>query len=332
MSAQQQVTLSCTPPRPHHCAIPSPLLSLGKADVNGSRHHVTLVENGEDALALRVHLIRAARRSIEMQNFILRKDDTGELVLNELLGAARRGVRVRLLLDQMFSLSDARYLVLLSMAHANFEVRFYNPSFYKARMAKHDWVSGIACCFRRVNQRMHNKLLAVDDVVGLIGGRNVADRYFDFDTSYDFKDRDVLVYGATAVDMRESFDGFWESPETVPVQHLRDVARELLENEPREPPPFAPVSRLQPVLEAAEDPDVLRALFVDSAFEVERLAYFSDRPRKQAPDGEGVEDITPELYNVLDSARRSVVIQSPYMVLSKRAREMFRALRKRNPS
>jgi phosphatidylserine/phosphatidylglycerophosphate/cardiolipin synthase-like enzyme len=332
VSAQQQVTLSCTPPRPHHCAIPSPLLSLGKADVNGSRHHVTLVENGEDALALRVHLIRAARRSIEMQNFILRKDDTGELVLNELLGAARRGVRVRLLLDQMFSLSDARYLVLLSMAHANFEVRFYNPSFYKARMAKHDWVSGIACCFRRVNQRMHNKLLAVDDVVGLIGGRNVADRYFDFDTSYDFKDRDVLVYGATAVDMRESFDGFWESPETVPVQHLRDVARELLENEPREPPPFAPVSRLQPVLEAAEDPDVLRALFVDSAFEVERLAYFSDRPRKQAPDGEGVEDITPELYNVLDSARRSVVIQSPYMVLSKRAREMFRALRKRNPS
>ena len=92
---------------------------------------------------LRLHLIRAARDYIDLQNFILRKDATGELFLNELLGAARRGVKVRLLLDQMFSFSDAEYLVLLTMTHENLEVRFYNPSFDKAKMAKHDWLTGM---------------------------------------------------------------------------------------------------------------------------------------------------------------------------------------------
>jgi len=107
VTAQREVALSCLPQTAGRCAIASPVLELGDADVRQGKHHVTLVEYGEDALKLRVHLIRAARRSIDMQNFILRKDDSGELVLNELLEAARRGVRVRLLLDQMFSVSDA---------------------------------------------------------------------------------------------------------------------------------------------------------------------------------------------------------------------------------
>ena len=138
------------------CADPSPLLELGEKSRQEGRHHVTLVEFGEDALKLRLHLVRSARERIDVQNFILRKDMTGELFLNALLDAARRGVKVRLLLDQMFSFSDAEYLVLLTMTHSNLEVRFYNPSFDKAKMAKHDWLTGLACCFRRVNQRMHN--------------------------------------------------------------------------------------------------------------------------------------------------------------------------------
>ncbi|MBT8051104.1 MAG: phospholipase D family protein, partial [Gammaproteobacteria bacterium] len=76
-------------------------------------------------------------------------------------------------------------------------------------MAKHDWLTGIACCFRRVNQRMHNKLLVVDELVGVTGGRNVADRYYDFDTNYEFKYRDVIVFGGTASDMHDSIDWFW---------------------------------------------------------------------------------------------------------------------------
>jgi phosphatidylserine/phosphatidylglycerophosphate/cardiolipin synthase-like enzyme len=305
---------------------------LGAHAARERQHLLTLIEYGENALELRVHMIRAARKSVELQNFILRADDTGELILNELLDAARRGVRVRLLLDQMFSFSDVERLVLLTMAHSNFEIRFYNPSFHKAKMAKHDWISGMACCFRRVNQRMHNKLLVVDDLVGVIGGRNVADRYFDFDTNYEFRDRDVLIYGPAVPEMPISFDWFWNSPKTVPVQHLRDVARELLAATPSALPDYQPAKRLLPLLERVADRDHIQTVFVEPAYRVARLEYFSDRPRKQAfPEDAPKKDLTRELYEILISARQSVVIQSPYMVLSTRAREVFSRLREKNP-
>lgn len=328
----QETGQSCFPRQLDRCALASPLLELGQANSLSGRHHVTLVEYGADALKLRLHLLRAARETIDVQNFILRKDVTGELFLHELLDAARRGVRVRLLLDQMFSFSDAEYLVLLTMTHKNLEIRFYNPSFNKAKMAKHDWLTGVACCFRSVNQRMHNKLQVIDDVVGVTGGRNIADRYFDFDTNYNFKDRDVVVFGETAASMRESFDWFWNSPRTVPVQYLRDVANELLNSEPEVLAEYHPPARLQSLLSELDEPARMHALFIEPAFAVERLRYFSDVPRKHG-DGEGGdgEDITRELYGVLYSAQESVLIQSPYMVLSRRARVVFRELRDRNP-
>lgn len=332
VNASREIGLACLPGKIDRCAATSPLRELGKVNTIGGRHHLTLVEFGEDALVLRIHMIRAAQRYIELQNFILRGDETGLLVLNELLDAARRGVKVRLLLDQMFSFSDAQYLVRLAMAHVNLEIRFYNPSFHKAKMAKHDWISGIACCFRRVNQRMHNKLLVIDDVVGVIGGRNIADRYFDYDTSYDFKDRDVVVFGATARTMRGSFDWFWEAPFTVPVQHLRDVAAEILRKGSVREEPFQPAQRLLPLLQKVRDSGYLSDVFVKQAFEIERLQYFSDLPRKHAVPEEPVsQQVTRQLYDLILSARHSVVIQSPYLVLSRKARKVFRQLRDDNP-
>lgn len=328
----QQTVETCSRSETDRCAVASPLLDLGHANARDDRHHVTLVEFGADALELRLHLIRSARERIDVQNFILRKDATGELFLNELLNAARRGVKVRLLLDQMFSFSDAKYLVLLTMTHRNMEIRFYNPSFNKAKMAKHDWLTGLACCFRSVNQRMHNKLQVVDDVVGVIGGRNIADRYFDFDTNYEFKDRDVIVFGGTAKSMHESFEWFWNSPRTVPVQHLRDVAKELLDSEAPVLGDYQPPPRLLPLLQSLNDAGRMHAMFVAPAFTVQRLRYFSDVPRKHgAGGGSPAEDVTRELYDVLYSARRSILVQSPYMILSKRAREVFSDLRKHNP-
>lgn len=332
VTEHQETGLSCPPENRDRCARPSPVLELGRQARQDGSHPLTLVEFGEDALMLRVHMIRAARSYVDLQNFILRGDDTGQLILHELLAAARRGVKVRLLLDQMFSFSDVEYLMQLTMAHSNFEIRFYNPSFYKAKMANHDWINGMACCFRRVNQRMHNKLLVVDDVAGVLGGRNIADRYFDYDPSYDFKDRDVLVFGGTALEMRQSFDWFWNGPKTIPVQHLRDVASVLLKNPPGELDPFEPAARLLPLLEMVDDEKRLDTLFVEPAVYVDRLEYFSDRPRKHAEEDDAVfPDVTSDLYDVLRSAEGSVVIQSPYMVLSRRVRNVFEDLRKHNP-
>jgi phosphatidylserine/phosphatidylglycerophosphate/cardiolipin synthase-like enzyme len=329
---RRATVLSCPASRADRCATPSPLIEWGRTASRQDRHFLTLLEYGEQALVLRLHLIRAAQRSIELQNFILRKDDSGELVLNELLAAARRGVRVRLLLDQMFSFSDAEYLVQLTMAHVNLEIRFYNPSFYKAEMANHDWVSAVACCFRRFNQRMHNKLMVVDEHIGVVGGRNIADRYFDFDSNYGFKDRDVAVFGTTAQQMRTSFEWFWDNPKTVPVQHLRDVAAELLQRPPADLETYTPPTRMESLLASLESPALMREAFISNAFEVDRLEYFSDRPRKETgPPGNEQHDITRQLYEILLSAQESVLIQSPYMVLSQRAQDLFRELRERNP-
>jgi phosphatidylserine/phosphatidylglycerophosphate/cardiolipin synthase-like enzyme len=166
----------------------------------------------------------------------------------------------------------------------------------------------------------------------VIGGRNIADRYFDYDTNYDFKDRDLAVFGDTAREMRESFDWFWDDPQTVPVQHLRDVAAELLNGEPALLEPFQPAPRLMPLLQQVGDERQMKTLFVEPAFLVDRLEYFSDLPRKHtSPDDVHPNDTSSELYDVLTSARHSVVIQSPYMVLSKRVRKLFSSLRERHP-
>jgi putative cardiolipin synthase len=325
-------SLTCPVGQPNRCALASPLREFAEQAIRERRHHLTLLEYGEQSLALRLHLVRAAQSTIDLQNFILRRDDSGELLLNELLDAARRGVRVRLLLDQMFSFSDAEYLVQLTMAHSNLEIRFYNPSFYKAEMAKHDWLSAVACCFRRFNQRMHNKLMVADGLVGLLGGRNIADRYFEYDSNYEFKDRDVAVFGPTVREMSESFEWFWVNRKTVPVQHLRDVAAELLDGPPSELGPYQPPARMRRLLESIDDGDLIHSAFIEPAFEVERLRYFSDRPRKQPEEAvDPGPDVSKELYDVLLSAEHSVVIQSPYMVLSRRAREVFADLRRRHP-
>ncbi len=332
VAAAQEKGLTCYPREIDRCARSSPVLELGRADIQAGTQHVTLLEFGEDALKLRIHMIRAAQRYIDVQNFILRSDETGNLFLNELLTAAHRGVKVRLLLDQMFTFSDLEYLVLLSMDHQNFEIRFYNPTFHKAKMSKSDWIGVVACCFRRFNQRMHNKLLVVDDVVGLTGGRNIADRYFDFDTNYEFKDRDLLVYGRVAREMRDSFDWFWEYRKSIPVQHLRDVAKELLHGESQALEPYRVPERLKPTLQDIADDQRVRQLFVDTAYEVARVEYFSDKPRKaEFSEDSSKQDITAELHEVLSSADTSVVIQSPYMVLSKKARKVFKQLREKNP-
>lgn len=325
--------LDCKPGQVDRCSANSALLALAADDKRTGKHHLTLLEVGEDALKIRIHLIRAARHNIDLQNFILRRDDTGELLLNEMLHAARRGVKVRLLLDQMFTVADLEYLVKLTLAHANFEVKFYNPTFYKARTATHDWLNAVACCFRRFNQRMHTKLLEVDELVGIIGGRNIADRYFDYDTNYDFKDRDVAVFGSTAMDMRLSFDTFWDSPKSVPVQHLRDVANKLLNGAETGLEPYNPPPRLLPLLRQVADERYIHSRFIAPAFEVARVEYFSDLPRKVAyPEDANKQDITIELLNVLQSARHSVVIQSPYMVLSRKIRDLFVELRRINPA
>jgi phosphatidylserine/phosphatidylglycerophosphate/cardiolipin synthase-like enzyme len=328
--------------RDDRCAIESPYRALVD-DANASStsatpvHYVNLLETGEDSLVLRVHLIRAARKSIDIQTFIWAGDDAGWLVLDELIAAAKRGVRVRVIVDQLFSLDDVGWLARIAAMHANIEFRLYNPTFDKAVTQPLEFAAGIVCCFSSFNQRMHNKLFLVDGEIGIAGGRNVEDRYFDWDAVFDYRDRDALVLGPVAgAEMRASFDQFWSHRRAVPLTRLNDVNARIVADadkpEPLTPPATIDWSRIESLRARATDSGYIRATFVDDAIRVGRVEYFSDSPDKpDHPNDRRDQALTDHIAELLRGAQREVVFETPYLVLSDRARDIFRDLYRRKP-
>jgi putative cardiolipin synthase len=335
--AQQDAGLTCA--REDRCAIVSPLRELGTEALAASRggdaqHRVLLLESGQDALLARIALIRAAQATIEVQSFIFAEDDAGYFVLNELLVAARRGVRVRILLDQLFSVEDVRLLARLAQAHVNFELRLYNPTFGEAHTDPVQFVAGILCCFSRFNQRMHNKLLLVDDRVGITGGRNYQNRYFDWDPAFNYRDRDVLAAGPVAEKMRASFDAFWKHPRSVPIAGLRDVRRFIGADQGDPEPLAAPkLTRAEQILDLSAQADNARLVerrFGPLARTVGRVDYISDLPNKAFERNTVAErDLTANLQAMLRRADQRIVLQTPYLVLSRNAQRLFRELQAR---
>ena len=322
------------------CAPSSPLAELVEAGraaaaAAGPAHRLVLLPRGEDALALRLHLIRSARRGIELQTFILSDDDAGLLVIEELVAAARRGVRVRILSDQLFSTDNTALLARLAQVHANLSMRLYNPTFGEARTGKLEFAAGILCCFSNFNQRMHNKLLLVDGELAVIGGRNVDDRYFDWGAEFVYRDRDVLVAGPATATMAASFDEFWQHPRAVPVERLGDVAQRIVaESKGAQPAPAEPLAELQRaarVLARADDGDWVAREFVAPALAVDRVEYFADRPDKRFEEDESNKDLSARIAALLGEARERILLQTPYLVLSREARKLLAAKRREYP-
>jgi putative cardiolipin synthase len=335
--SRQDTELTCA--AADHCAIASPVRAMAEAAIASStkdapRHRVLLLEGGQDALLARIHLIRAARESIAVQTFIFTEDDTGYVILNELLQAARRGVDVRVLLDQLYSPADVQLLARLAQAHRNFELRLYNPTFGEAHTDPVQFVAGIVCCFFRFNQRMHNKLLLVDDAVGITGGRNYQNRYFDWDPAFNYRDRDVLAAGPVAKEMRASFEAFWAHPQSVPVAGLRDVRRWIGDGaDDMGPMPAPRLTRAEQILDLSAQADnaaLIERRLVQPALEVGRVDYISDLPNKTFERNTDAErNLTQSLQQLLRGAKHRIVLQTPYLVISRSARELFRELKQR---
>jgi phosphatidylserine/phosphatidylglycerophosphate/cardiolipin synthase-like enzyme len=321
---------------PDHCALPSPLLQAAEQALAASTpqhpvHVVTLLNDSEPAMAARINLIRAARHSIEVQTYIWDHDDAGQLVLNELVQAARRGVQVRILADQLSSFNDPELLGRLARASPNLQVRLYNPTFHKAQTQPVEFAAGIVCCFFRFNQRMHNKLLLVDDSIGITGGRNYEDRYFNWDNGFDYLDRDVMVGGPAARQMAASFQMFWQHRRSVPLTHLRDVNRWLLANASAPAywpaPDYRRPRRVARAQQVAEDRQWLQTWLVEPTLKTGQVEYFSDLPAKtDKPKLEHAREFTRHVMRMVSEAKHEVVLQTPYLVMSKRAQRIFQRL------
>lgn len=334
--AARPATLDCD--RADACAVPSPLHALAtrafaESTPGAPRHYVLLLDQGPDALLARINLVRSATTSIDVQTYIFEEDDAGHLFLDELLKAARRGVRVRLLIDQLSALKRVDTLAALATAHADFSIRIYNPVLGRARINYPQYLLASLCCWHALNQRMHTKLLLVDGAVGIAGGRNYADDYYDWASDYDFRDRDVLVAGPVARDMAGNFQAFWDSERSRPAEQLSDVGRRLL----RGPvPPIAPVAperpqRVAAMARDAGDDALVRTRLADRALAVGSVEYLADLPQKHSEAHHGPSRASEGLRELIDGARDEVLLQTPYLVLSHPAQALFRQLRARRP-
>lgn len=188
---------------------------------HGGRSGFLLLDKGESSLLWRGALAEAAERTIDAQYYIWSDDNVGTIAAERLLDAAERGVRVRVLVDDFSQLTDPRYLALLD-AHANVEVRLYNPSGTRTRSMLVRTLSAFGD-FRRQNRRMHNKVYVVDNSLAIIGGRNIADEYFDMHARFNFRDRDLLVAGPMVPEISKSFDLYWNSIWAVPVSAITAI-------------------------------------------------------------------------------------------------------------
>jgi len=196
--------------RPSERSIPaSSETGLGRLTGQGASGHpglsgVAPLAGGLDALASRLAIIDAAQASIDAQYYIWHDDTSGVLLLDALDRAAKRGVRVRLLLDDNGIPGLDPILATLN-AQPNFHVRLFNPS-----TVRHPKMLGYAFDFMRMNRRMHNKSLTVDGVVTIIGGRNIGDEYFEIGESF-YKDMDAILTGAVVPETSGVFDSYWNS-------------------------------------------------------------------------------------------------------------------------
>jgi phosphatidylserine/phosphatidylglycerophosphate/cardiolipin synthase-like enzyme len=334
--------LTCSKLDSTRCAIASPLRELADrvfdpATKQPGLQYANIVDVGADSLLLRLHLIRAATTSIEIQTFIWAHDEVGHAIMKELIHAARRGVKVRIIADQLLSVNDPELGARLAVTHANLQIKLYNPLLGNVSAKTTDKVTGFLTDFSLANRRMHNKIMVIDGRIGLTGGRNYENAYYDLDPEYNFFDRDVMIIGAAAATMRQSFNEYWLDPIAVALDQNRDVSAILFKNKVQQAvkPITAediPPTGLDEFVNNALDNNIIRRKFIDNHYPVVDVTFEADSPRKGFADHSPADkNSMPVVTDAVINAQQSLLIQTPYMLLSSRAKKALRQLRENNP-
>ncbi len=279
---------------------------------------------GRMAFAGRVLATELAEKTIDAQYYIWEKDATGRLLLDRMLVAADRGVRVRLLVDDI-NLTGKDSAVAGVDAHPNIEVRVFNPFAHRDRHLVDFLVD-----MERVNHRMHNKLLAVDNSLAIIGGRNIGNHYFESDESSNFRDLDLVVAGPTVRALSTSFDLFWNSASAYPASTVlkqQQTAETLTRYR----------AQLSAYMEQDNYPYPLRA---DVSVHEEQLdtllgglvwapaEVLYDPPASIQKNSE-LRSMRDRLFTELRESKREVLIESAYLVTTKAGVEVAKDLQKR---
>ena len=300
------------------------------SDLMRTKTGVYVLEDGGNAMVTRAWLCEYAEKSIDIQYFIFSTDNVGLIACDYLVRAADRGVKVRILVDDI--MVEAEIKDILTMAsHENITIKIYNPGVNLGKSI-YSKVKKFATDFRSANQRMHNKTFNVDGKVVITGGRNIADEYFDYDHEYNFRDRDVLLLGKVTEDVSTSFNEFWNNSLSIMVTDLVDDTPENINDENRfdrlhqyacNPENFWPqvrtkIENLPAVFKSIKNSGEL--VWLDD------VSFVSDVPGKNdGTDGLGGGGVsTSALINLVKNAEYSIEIQTPYLITSELSQNLFR--------
>ena len=296
-----------------------------------------ILPQGTEGLLIRTQLVRAAERSLDIQYYIFAEDNTGKLLQQSILDAADRGVRIRLLIDDenSFLRHETPEIINALTDHANIELRLFNPFVYRGQFPVLRFLDSTVN-EQRVNHRMHNKLLVADNAIAILGGRNVADEYFDAGTpQVRFGDFDVAAVGRVVPQLSASFDEFWNSSLSIPQEAIAPVAPLALS---------LPEARAELAAHAADGDtadieqrlnkgDPLSGLLDGRlSFVWANAAVIADHPEKaEVPPGEPVRSpVVRQLMQQMRNAKSEVAIVTPYFVPGERAMTVVKDLRQRN--
>ncbi len=265
---------------------------------------IRLLASGEEALQSLIALADRAERTLDVQYYIIEQDESARLLLRHISAAADRGVRVRILVDDLnTSGEDRRFLRLGRNPHI--EVRLFNP-FAGGRLAL--WTRFLFALhdIPRINHRMHNKLFVADNALAITGGRNIGDQYFVRDDQSNFIDLDVIAAGSVVPRLSDSFDAFWNSRYAYPIASLTQE------------PGDAPKAHTAVATAPLDGSDWLARSLDAGTLPLEWIsaAVLADRPAKIASDNKdkAAETIADNIASLMRSAKQEVIIISAYFV------------------
>jgi putative cardiolipin synthase len=282
---------------------------------------------GVEALALRLALAEVAEKSIDLQYYLIKNDLTGKMLMHALLQAADRGVRVRILLDDIFTQGyDAGMLALES--HPNIHIRLFNP-FANRKYRGLDFHR-----MAQVNRRLHNKSFTVDNQFTIVGGRNIATEYFAAHNSMNFHDVDVLSVGPLVGDVSTMFDQFWNSGPAVPVAAVasadgKDLRLELQRMHQHLAQNWEDAKNSEYGLAVLEDVESFSS-HIEQKFFWAPYSLVYDAPEKGLKnEAKNAANIVSALEEAITEAEHSLLVVSPYFVPLKEGIKSLQSLHDR---
>lgn len=294
-----------------------------------------LMPLGVYSLDARIQLAQRAQRSLVVQYYQLENDPVGRLLLRTLREAAMRGVKVRVLVDDLYTVKSQHLLLALSET-PNVDVRLFNPfccgrNGFLSRFAASPWE------ISRLNHRMHNKLFIADGVMAVVGGRNISEEYFVLNEAQNFIDMDALVVGKVVPQLESIFDAYWNSEQVWPIA---DIVTGEGGRKPTgadfdswvgmaAPPPkvVLPPSDILGYGPISEELDAGRMGLLWG--EARAVADPPTKPKTMTAEEAISTSVTMQVWGLLMDARTEVDLTSPYLVPGERGMEAFQDLARR---